>query len=184
MSNGARHALGVVGGLLLPPLVAAGLWYGVGELRLSAATQFRFSWLGLAVIVAAGVGLAFLIGSRLSPVASLLGSLGFTALGLVPTIEMTTRLTISVSEWLPAPLGVGYESVTYTGAMLFVGVALLVVSMFPSRWRSAVRERDAVYAPAYDSEQARYGSMSYGSEPSPYLSHHRPEDATRPMHRE
>ncbi|MFC4118153.1 hypothetical protein [Nonomuraea zeae] len=160
----------MVAGLLLPPLVAAGLWYGVGDVRLSAATQFRTSWLGLALVVAAGVGLAFLIGSRLSPVASLLGGLGFTAAGLIPTMEQTLGLRFSWSEWLPAAMRAGYEAMVYTEAMLFVGVALLVVSFFPSRWRSA-----GGAPPEY--------SPVYGSTPSPYLPHGG-EDATRPMHRE
>ena len=54
MSNGARHVLGVVAGLLLPPLILAGLVYGIAEISRTMAVTFGVSWLGLGV-VAAGV---------------------------------------------------------------------------------------------------------------------------------
>jgi hypothetical protein len=169
MSNGARHALGVVAGLLLPPLVAAGLCYGVAEISATSSSAFQVSWFGLAVVAASAIVLAFLVGSRLSPVASLLGGLAFTALGLVPAMELS-GLRILPDKWLPAVLQLGFQTVAYSGMLLFLGVALLVVSAFPSRWRSS--GEPPVYSPVY------------GSAPSPYLPHNGPEDATRPMHRE
>lgn len=171
MSNGARHVLGVVAGLLLPPLIAAGLVYGVGEIIRTQAVAFSVSWPGLGAVAAAGVGLAFLTGSRLSPVASLIGGLAFTALGAVPTLE-ARGITI---DWLPNRLlngteATAYQTVTYTGVMLFLGVTLLAVSAFPSRWRSL--EIPSAY------------TSDYGVVGSPYLPSGPPEDATRPMHRE
>ncbi|WP_433430037.1 hypothetical protein [Nonomuraea sp. CA-141351] len=169
MSNGARHALGVLAGLLLPPLVAAGLWYGVGEILVRSRATFQISWLGLAVVAASGLVLAFLAGSRLSPIASLLGGLAFTALGILPTVELQ-GVRVLPGQWLPATLEAGFQTVAYSGVLLFLGVALLVVSMFPSRWRSSAGP-------------AEYSS-AYGSAPSPYLPQSGPEDATRPMYRE
>ncbi|MFF0861060.1 hypothetical protein ACFYUV_04845 [Nonomuraea sp. NPDC003560] len=170
MSNGARHGLGVVAGLLLPPLIAACLMYGIGELGLTMATRFRVSWIGLAVIAAAGAGLAFLAGSRLSPIASLLGGLAYTALGLVPAVELGAGFRVLPDGLVTGSLGAGLQTTIYTGVMLFLGVALLVVSAFPSRWRSP--ERPSAYA------------SEYGSAGSPYLPQGTPHDVTRPMHRE
>jgi hypothetical protein len=166
MSNGARHVLGVVAGLLLPPLIAAGLWYGVGDI-VSGSPAFGLSWLGPAVLAVSGLVFAFLAGSRMSPLASLLGGLAFTALGVVASMG-TPDLRVLSQRWLPAVMDAGFQAVAYTGVLLFLGVALLVVSMFPSRWRSSE-------PPVY---MAEYGG------PSPYLPHDGPEDTTRPMYRE
>ncbi|MGW0805853.1 hypothetical protein [Nonomuraea sp. NPDC002799] len=169
MSNGARHALGVVAGLLLPPLVAAGLLYGVGEFTLRSRSAFEISWVGLAALAASAIVVAFLLGSRLSPIASLLGGLAFTTLGVLPILELR-GVRVLPDNWLPAAFVTGFQTMAYSGVLLFLGIALLVVSVFPSRWRSgAVPE---VY------------SSAYGSAPSPYLPQSGQEDATRPMYRE
>ncbi|MER6580452.1 hypothetical protein [Nonomuraea sp. NPDC001023] len=173
MSNGARHGLGVVAGLLLPPLIAACLMYGIGELGLTMATRYTVSWLGLAVIAVAGAGLAVLAGSRLSPIASLLGGLAYTALGLVPAVELGAGIRVIPGGLVTGSLGAGLQTTIYTGVMLFLGVALLVVSAFPSRWRS----------PARPSAYTAYTS-DYGAAGSPYLPQGTPHDVTRPMHRE
>ncbi|MEU5865126.1 MULTISPECIES: hypothetical protein [unclassified Nonomuraea] len=179
MSNGARHGLGVVAGLLLPPLIAACLMYGIGEIGLTMATRYTISWLGLGVVAAAGAGLAFLAGSRLSPIASLLGGLALTALGLVPAVELSAGVRVIPDGLVTGTLAAGMQTALYTGVMLFLGVALLVVSLFPSRWRSL--GRPSVHTSDYGSD---YGS-GYGAAGSPYLppgtaAH----DVTRPMHRE
>ncbi|MFG1708968.1 hypothetical protein ACFLIM_37815 [Nonomuraea sp. M3C6] len=171
MSNGSRHALGVVAGLLLPPLIAVGLWYGIGDIQLRSGQAFELSWLGVAVVAASAIVLAFLAGSRVSPIASLLGGLGFTALGALPLLEVGFGLRILPDRWLPGVLLAGFQTVAYTGTLLFVGVVLLAVSAFPSRWRSSAEP--LVYSPAYAPPTS-----------SPYLPQNGPEDATRPMHRE
>ncbi|MFI7703653.1 hypothetical protein [Nonomuraea sp. NPDC049480] len=161
----------MVAGLLLPPLVAAGLWFGVGELRTQAQVAFQVSWLAVGALVAAGIGLALLAGSRLSPVASLLGGLSYTGLGAVPLIEMVTGARLMPQNLLPAALENGYLTLGYTGLQLALGVTLLVVSVFPSRWRAGAQP--AVYSPAYTPAPAPYHQPET-----------RPEDATRPMYRE
>jgi len=173
MTNGARHALGVLAGLLLPPLLAAGLWYGVGELSLVAQRDFRLSWIGVAVLAGSGVLLAFLLGSRLSPVASLLGGLAFAGVGALPFIEMTTGVRMLPDGLLHGQVRTGFMTVAYSGLQFMLGVALLAVSTFPSRWRGRPQE-----AEAYDGQ--------WRSTPSPYLppSTGLPDDATRPMYRE
>lgn len=174
MTNGARHALGVLAGLLLPPLLAAGLWYGVAELSLTAQAQYRISWIGVAALAASGVLLAVLLGSRLSPVASLLGGLAFTGTGVLPFVEITTGLRLLPDGLLPGYLRTGFTTLSFTGLQFLIGVALLAASAFPSRWRGRPREVEA-----YDGQ--------WRSTPSPYLppsSTGLPDDATRPMYRD
>ncbi|MGI5289213.1 hypothetical protein ACQEVF_38550 [Nonomuraea polychroma] len=171
MSNGARHVLGVVAGLLLTPLIAAGLWYGVGELSRTAAQAAQISWPGVGVLVAAGIVLAFVAGSRLSPVASLLGGLSFTAVGLLPLLATMGVPLVLPENLLPDLLETGYNTIAYTGLQLVLGVVLLMVSFFPSRWRSIAEP--PVYSPAYSEAPSPYLPPPSGA-----------EDATRPMYRE
>ncbi|WP_441124369.1 hypothetical protein [Nonomuraea sp. H19] len=150
-------------------MIAAALWFGVGELSLEAVAAFRISWLAVGALAVAGILLGFLAGSRLSPVASLLGGLAFTGLGVVPVVEIM-GLWVAPDDLLPRALQTGYLTVGRTGVQLFLGVALLVVSLFPSRWRS--RAEPVEYSPAYSAPV------------SPYLPQGGPEDATRPMYRD
>ncbi|MEO3803642.1 hypothetical protein [Nonomuraea sp. B1E8] len=181
MSNGARHALGVVAGLLLPPLIAVGLSFGVGDFATRLRGAFELSWLGLAVIAVSAIALAFLVGSRLSPVASLLGGLMFTALGVLPLLEFFTRQRLlPPGQWLPDPVGIGYQTLTSSCLLLFLGITTLVVSMFPSRWRAAHR-------PPPPDQHLDYGldhGHAYGPAQDPYPPQSGPGDTTRPMFRE
>jgi hypothetical protein len=164
MSNGARHVLGVVAGLLLPPLIAVGLFYGVGEFSRSFQ-QFVISWAGIGAVVVSGILLAPLLSSRLSPVASLVGGLEFTAFGLLPILDVS-GLHLMPERIFSEVLWGGFLTLTYSGVLLMLGVLLLVGSAFPSRWRSTPQPLPA--------------GPTYGLIP-PYRG---PEDATRPIHRE
>ncbi|NJP95313.1 hypothetical protein HCN51_38755 [Nonomuraea sp. FMUSA5-5] len=169
----------MVAGLLLPPLVAAGLWYGVGDLTLQAQQSFRISWVAVGVLAATAIVLAFLAGSRLSPVASLLGGLAFTAAGVLPFAEMFTRVRLLPVDLLPGVLRSGFTTTAYSGLLAVAGVTLLVVSLFPSRWRGSARDL-AEQPVAYESA---WGTASPSQ--SPYLPpYNSPEDTTRPMYRE
>ncbi|MCF6473956.1 hypothetical protein FAF44_37070 [Nonomuraea sp. MG754425] len=165
----------MVAGLLLPPLVAAGLWYGVGDLTLRAQQSFQISWVAVGVLAVTAILLAFLTGSRLSPVASLFGGLAFAAAGVLPFVETQTGLRLLPLDLLPPVVRTGFTSVAYTGLQAVLGVTLLVVSLFPTRWRGSARD----YAEPVEYEAA------YGHPPAPYLPPHSgPEDTTRPMYRE
>lgn len=154
MTNGVRHALGFVAGLLLPPLIAVGLMYGVAELTFTMQRMIGLSWLGLGLLALSGVMLAFLAGSRLSPVASLLGGLMFVLVGSLPLLELMSRVRILPRGFLPRMLDNGYLTLSYQGILLVIGVLLLVVSAFPSRWRGARPAPDTgPYGPAYPPAQ-------------------------------
>ncbi|MGN9785250.1 hypothetical protein ACTMTF_27735 [Nonomuraea sp. ZG12] len=200
-----RHLLGIVAGLLLPPLIVAGLMYGVSELTLTMQRMLAFSWLGLGLLVLSGIALAFLAGSRLSPVASLLGGLMFVLVGSLPLLELMSRTRILPRGFLPAMLDNGYRNLSYQGILLVIGVLLLVVSAFPSRWRGVRPAFDAStgpYGPAYPPAQhaPSYAPHPHGPShasgspdrpggPDPYARNpYSPDvpqqDTTRPMHRE
>ncbi|UBU10102.1 hypothetical protein [Nonomuraea gerenzanensis] len=167
----------MVAGLLLPPLVAAGLWFGVGEFTLRSQQTFQISWVAVGVLAATAVVLGFLAGSRLSPVASLLGGLALTAVGVMPFVELYTGVRLLPVDLLPGALRSGFNTSAYSGLLVVIGLTLLVASLFPSRWRASVRA---------EAEPVVYESTWGTASPqSPYLPpHHNPEDATRPMYRE
>ncbi|WP_214324589.1 hypothetical protein [Nonomuraea sediminis] len=183
MSNGVRHALGVVAGLLLTPLIAAGLTYGVGSVSMELARFYRAPWLGFGVLALTAIVLAFLLGSRISPIASLMGGLTFTVVGIIPLIEMS-GVRVLPDRLLPGTMGIGLQSLLYPGVLLLLGVTMLAVSAFPSRWRSS---RPAVPLPPVP-----YGGPSPYPPGPPGPAHlpnapqgtPAPEDATRPMQRE
>ncbi|WP_157253059.1 hypothetical protein [Nonomuraea typhae] len=137
MSNGARHGLGVLAGLLLTPLLAIGFSYGVDQFNYAAQT-FTPPWGAAAVMALTGVLAAFLFSSRISPVATLIGGLLFTALGLLAPLEITLGLRL-LPDFVPNPLNRGLYTMVYTGIALLLGVGMLVASCFPSRWRASRR---------------------------------------------
>ncbi|GGP15519.1 hypothetical protein LDL08_25245 [Nonomuraea glycinis] len=173
MTNGVRHALGLVAGLLLPPLIGLALIYGTTELTVTMQRLFGFSWVGFGLLMVSAIGLAFLAGSRLSPVASLLGGLLFTLLGSLPLLELTLRIRILPRGFLPGMLNIGYQNLSYQGILLIIGVLLLAASAFPSRWRGARLAFDpstGPYGPSYPPAQHRssHAQQAPSYPPGPY----------------
>ncbi|MFA1551713.1 hypothetical protein [Actinomadura chokoriensis] len=144
MSNGARHGLGVVAGLVLTPVITLCLMYGVGRLRIVYSFGIvRFQsyygkelWIGLAVIAVAAVLLGLLTGSRLSPVASLLAGAVYTAIGLIWLMWPRWAITHPDDDVLPRDLEAGYGMLGPVGVFFILGVLLLVASLAPSRWKA------------------------------------------------
>ncbi|HLU71358.1 MAG TPA: hypothetical protein VKZ82_04210 [Nonomuraea sp.] len=169
MTNGVRHVLGFVAGVFLPSLILAGLSYSTGRLAVSLQRFSGIDGQAMAVLILTGVGLAFLTSSRLSPVASLLGGLQYLVLGALPLLELS-GLRLLPGNWLPYPFASGFMNVGYTGLLFLLGVFLLAVSAFPSRWRG----RPAPSAPPYP------GPPPADSPYEPW----RGDDATRPMRRD
>lgn len=206
MSNSVRHVLGLVAGVLLPPLAALALMYGVGELTTSYQRTLQLSAPGVAGLVVAAVLLAFLLGSRLSPIAALLGGLLYTVVGFVPMVELS-GVRVMPDEVFTGVLGLGFRTLLYTWMVLVLGVALLVASAFPSRWRSAARPPVVTPGHGYGAPHGpapgypggpqgmppggpsggHSGGHSGGpgtAPPPPYSPSQGSEDVTRPMHRE
>jgi hypothetical protein len=193
MTNGARHALGVVAGLLLSPLIAAGLSYGVYQVSYYRQ-NFSVSWVGLGILVVTGVLLALLVSSRLSPLASLIGGLLFTASGLIPTVE-TWGIRALPDNLYSGELGGGFLTVAASGMLLVLGVLMLVASAFPSRWRGPASRSvappsyspygaDLGVNPQYPGPEIRGSGPQYPNQGNQQDAPQRPGDVTRPMHRE
>ncbi|GAA4066167.1 hypothetical protein [Nonomuraea soli] len=181
MSNGARHGLGAVAGLLLTPIVLAGLTFGLTRV-VTGMRMFYLPWIGLPVLLAAAALLGFAMGSRLSPLASLLPGLAYTALGVVPFAGMVLDgFRVNVSTLLPSEFALGLDTLLYTGLMLALGLTLLVASFFPSRWRARIRP--AAWTPQPYQPLPQETQHQQVHQQPPY-GQPNPDDTTRPFHRE
>ncbi|MDL4776078.1 MULTISPECIES: hypothetical protein [Thermomonosporaceae] len=152
MTNGARHGLGVVIGLIATPLVLAGLCFGTYRMsRLVRMFLMRDAGseqlTSAAVLVAVAVVLGLVMGSRLSPLASLIPGFVLTALGLLWAVAPRWAM-IHTARKLPDELDYGYTTAASLGLLLVIGVALVVASLAPSRW-SARSSRPVSGAPAF-----------------------------------
>jgi hypothetical protein len=170
MSNGARHGWGVLTGLILTPALAAALAYGTWR-TLSGWQQFGPASaeyrIGLASLAVTAVVLGFALGSRLSPLASLIPGLVLTALGGVWAASPTWAAKHTVGK-LPDSLDkldAGYQSIGTTGVLLMVGIVLLFASLFPARWRARADTRPSF---EYDAPPQPYESAQPMPEPLPY----------------
>jgi hypothetical protein len=138
MPNGLRHVLGLIAGVILAPVIAAGLLYGTDRLaRLFQTYFFRGNdqWTAVAILTLAGVTLGVLVGSRISPLASLIPGLLFTGVGGLWAVA-PVWMTRHSSHKLPDAFDRGYQYVGPYGVLLVLGLLLLVGSLSPSRWRA------------------------------------------------
>lgn len=134
MNNAARHALGLVAGVVAAPVVLV-LWcYGTMDVARGYQTQFGASAPGLAALAAGAVALGVLCGSRVSPLGSLVPALVFLGFGALWAVDpyMASRHAFDL---LPEDLRLGLLTLSSTGIALGVGVLLLVASVPVSRWR-------------------------------------------------
>ncbi|MGK5551272.1 hypothetical protein ACSNOI_06625 [Actinomadura kijaniata] len=137
MSNGARHGLGAVVGLIATPVLAGTLTLGLDRaVRSTRAFELTGAerYLGAALLVVAAALVGLLAGSRLSPLASLVPGLAFALHGLGWVLAPRTMFDISDSL-VPEFLARGYRFMEPLGVGLLLGVALVVASLPPSRWR-------------------------------------------------
>ncbi|MEV4390666.1 hypothetical protein [Nonomuraea sp. NPDC049607] len=148
MGNGVRHFAGAAVGVAAIPLIAAGLLYG------PRATTSGFDWTVEWTAAAALAGTALLIGvlagSRISPVASLLPGLAFTALAVASLVRAATGGDRRMGfDLVPADYLDAYAALLNTWSLMIGGI-LLAASMFPSRWRA---RRGGAGAPEKEGEE-------------------------------
>ncbi|MQY07215.1 hypothetical protein [Actinomadura macrotermitis] len=153
MSNTVRHVLGLLLGLVATPLVAAGLAYGsyrwwwrmryqVGVLRHDDSGGLA----GLVVLLVVAVLLGLLMGSRVSPLASLVPGVLFGGLGLLWLLAPRWAMLHS-GHGLSSNISFGYTTLATNGALIVIGGALLVASLPPSRWKAKAPRQGAVPPP-------------------------------------
>jgi hypothetical protein len=152
MSNGFRHFLGVLAGLILPPVLAGLLLFGVEGLPRIGATVRPEAAAGtievftrFALVAGAAILFAFLAGSRISPIAALFGGLAFSTAGAMWMV--LPQPTEAVIRGFPVGgMEASLQALIYHGVFLFIGVALLFSAFLPNRWRAKDPGRPAAYA--------------------------------------
>lgn len=160
MSNGLRHFLGLLVGILATPLLAAGLawaphWSAEAGLGSDLATVVPGpSWLvPVTVLALVGLLLGLLTGSRLSPLAALLPGLVIGAVGFVETAELPQPVP-AVADLLTVE-GPGEQPwFSWGPVFVLVGAALFISALAPSRWRRRLREED------FDYDDDHYGGYA------------------------
>ncbi|WP_433176036.1 hypothetical protein [Actinoallomurus sp. CA-150999] len=137
MSNGARHAWGLLLGLILTAALAGLLIFGTYRLQHGFVMQGHTTdkWLGGGLLAGAAIVFALLMSSRLSPLGSLLGGLILTAAGVLFFISQKTTTDL-INRFPLKGQRVTLAGLEEEGFILFVGVGLLFGSFFPSRWRA------------------------------------------------
>ncbi|MFI0486333.1 hypothetical protein [Actinomadura sp. 9N215] len=180
MSNGARHGLGVVIGLVVTPIIAACLMYGTTKLGQFART-FRFDgsdrWVGAGVMLIAAVLIGLAAGSRVSPLASLVPGVVYAFVGALWILAPRWSFEHAGRDVLPRDLRYGYLTLAPFGVFLVLGIALVVASIAPSRWQA----RTGVGAgPRYGAPPppAPMGPPAmHGAPPPPPMGAHQPHQA-------
>lgn len=174
MSNGARHGLGVLFGLIVTPVIAACMMYGTEKIGRSVRT-LAFDggdrWVGAAALVFAAVLLGLAAGSRLSPLASLIPGLAYTGTGLLWIVAPRWSFQNLGRDVVPRELFTGYTLLAPYGILLLLGVGLLVASAAPSRWRvlapGAAAPRFGAPPPAPAGPPPMHGSPAPMGAPQP-----------------
>jgi hypothetical protein len=136
-----RHFLSLVLGIILAPAIWGAVAFGINRTAkaqtvLASATD-RDRLVGAGLLIAAGLALGILLGTRLSPVGPALAGLVFLAasgMALDPKSPIfdwdVPRLSQADHTTLLVPLQVGL--------LWALGVALLIPILVPSRWRKSV----------------------------------------------
>ena len=169
MNNAARHVIGVVVGALALPALVLLLCYGIMEVSRNYREMASASPAGIVAMVAAGALLGVVCGSRLSPLASLIPGLVLLAYGVVWMIDPFV-ISRYAMDAMPETLGFGLLTMESTGVFLVLGVALLVASVPPSRWRAVSRPPAVPYPQLPFSTPAQGQASAEGPQapPLPY----------------
>ncbi|MCO5969236.1 hypothetical protein [Actinoallomurus soli] len=148
MSNGARHAWGLLLGVVLTAALAGLLIFGTYRLQHGFVMQGHKTdkWLGGGLLAGAAVVFALLVASRLSPLGSLAGGLILTGAGVLFFVSQKTTADL-INRFPFKGQRVTLAGLEEEGFILFAGVGLLFASFFPSRWR---RRPGADDDPAYE----------------------------------
>ncbi|MEU6753710.1 hypothetical protein ABZ914_46420, partial [Spirillospora sp. NPDC046719] len=144
MSNGARHGIGAVVGIIATVVLSLCLTFGAYKAS-SAARYGTYAfrnyhgselWAGMALLLAAAVVLGLLVGSRVSPLASLIPGALFTAVGLLWLLDPVWAMRNTARRSFPNTFVMGYMNLGTLGILFLLGLALVVASVPPSRWRA------------------------------------------------
>ncbi|MFC4910530.1 hypothetical protein [Actinomadura gamaensis] len=154
MSNGARHGLGVLAGIASIPALGALLIFGAHRIlrqRNGISVTYRDVGVGdglivLGLLLAGGLLVALLCGSRLSPLASLIAGLPLLAYGGWWAVRpMKAMVNLAHVPGAKGERGVDVQFVAQSGLLVVIGAALVFASFPPSRWRSRTADEPRPY---------------------------------------
>ncbi|GAA1835852.1 hypothetical protein [Actinomadura chokoriensis] len=165
MNNAARHGIGTLIGVVATPLIAGCLAYSVDDVRVSASRALAAKanglpaesapsadWAALAVLLAGAAVIGLVVNARLSPLASLVPGVLLSAVGLAWFMETVWMVENSTPEFVPEDFFGGYTNMAANGTFTIIGIALLVASVLPGRWRGTRPETAAPAVPAAPKE--------------------------------
>lgn len=165
MNNAARHGIGTLIGVVATPLIAGCLAYSVDDVRMSVAAALAEKangvpaadaagddWTALAFLLAGAAVIGLVVNARLSPLASLVPGVLISALGLAWFTQTAWMLENSTPEFVPEDFFSGYTNMAANGTFTIIGIALLVASVLPGRWRGTRPATAAPVAPAAPKE--------------------------------
>lgn len=143
MSNGARHAWGILVGIVLTAALGALLIYGTNRLQHGYLVQLHKNdkWIGGGLLAGAAIVFALMTASRLSPVGSLIGGLLLSAAGVLFFVSQKTTTDL-INRFPIKGQRATLSGLENQGFVLLVGVGLLFASVFPSRWRSQYEDEE------------------------------------------
>ncbi|WP_433328921.1 hypothetical protein [Spirillospora sp. CA-294931] len=141
MSNGARHGLGVVAGLVATPVIFGGLLLGSERMqrqRLEYLSKGDFTigltgLTGILVLLVTAVVIGVLTGSRLSPLASLIPG-GLLALYSLPWMAKPVWTEGKMPD-LPSRYENVHVFLVQFGILFLIGALLAAASLPLGRWR-------------------------------------------------
>lgn len=150
MNLAARHALGALAGVVAAPLIAGCLAYSVDRLRRSVAGGLGASidgasvspdWTGFAVLLAGAAVIGLVVTARLSALASLIPGVLMTAVGVLWVTKTLWMVQHGTPDIVPDDFFIGYTNMAANGTFTIIGVALVVASLPPGRWRGQTAAR-------------------------------------------
>jgi len=155
MSNGIRHVLGLVLGLIAVPSILM-LLYESNERQKVVLQTFQATgtahWVEMACFAGVAVLIGLVSGSRISPLASLVPGLVFGAIGVLFAVQPNNNS----GSALPSAFRQSYLNFGASGLALILGGGLLIASLFPARWRSRQAASAGKHAYDYDGGGAPY----------------------------
>jgi hypothetical protein len=160
-----RHVFGFLFGLIAAPALLGGTAWSVER---AGTDPFTFdtldgkSLITLAAIAGCGILAGLVLASRLSPLASLLCAIVFLAPAVLYMVNKDTLADLAPDN----QIGRGILILAVSGIGLMLGLAFLVATLMPNKWRKRRPVTPPATSPTYGTpEPAGYGQQqTYGEE--------------------
>ncbi|MEU5995275.1 hypothetical protein ABZ806_40390 [Spirillospora sp. NPDC047418] len=144
MTPAVRHGIGVLAGLAATLVIAGCLSYSVDRLRRTVADGLGASldgtpaspdWTAFGVLLLGAAVIGLVVNARLSALASLIPGVLMTTVGLLWVLKTMWMLQHTTRGLVPDDFFGGYSNMAANGTFMIIGLALVVASLSPRRWR-------------------------------------------------